>query len=829
MQLPKSSAAALCFAAVFAAWQAQAQTVHSVGGCQILPANNIWNTRVDNLPVDPNSANYVNSVGPSSPLFPDFWSNFSGLFINVVDSTQPRVPVSIGISAEADPGPFPIPPNALVQQASDAHLIVLDSSTCKLYEMWQATPNADGSWSAGSAAVFDLKNNTSRPPSWTAADAAGMAMLPGLVTYDEVISGQITHAIGMTVPSTQQQFIWPARHWASFVNSPQYPFMGQRFRLKAGFDVSPYPFEVQVILNALKKYGAIVEDNGAPWFFSGVQDPRWNNDNLHMLTQVLGSNMEAVDESALMAEFNSQVAAGSPLALDSIYIDQRLVSAGAAVNAEAILTAPAPAGGAAVSLSVSSPGVLGVPASVTIPAGATSAPIPVTVNTIGATTPVTIVGSYQGVTQQSAVLLVNGTTGSVAPRLSTLSVTPNSAAGGSTVSLTVTLTGAAPGGGTAVALTSSNAVLPLPAAITVPAGATTASINVTLGSATANTVAAATAALYGESRNAPVTVTPGSGGGPPPPPPQGSAAPIVSLNAGGPSYTDGSGQTWNGDYGSSGGNTAQTSAGINGTASPTLYQTCRWGAFTYNFPVANGNYTVTLKFAEIYYTTAGSRVFNVAINGTPVLSNFDITAQGGAFTALDKSFPVSVTNGQIAIQFSQGPADWPLVSAISIAPSTGTTPPPPPPPPSGTPIARINAGGAGYTDASGNNWSGDFSFSGGNTAQTSAGIAGTASPTLYQTCRWGAFSYNFAVPNGNYTVNLKFAEIYYSTAGSRVFNVAINGTPVLSNFDITAQAGAFTALDKSFPVTVTNGQIAIQFSQGSADWPLVSGIEILGQ
>jgi len=182
----------------------------------------------------------------------------------------------------------------------------------------------------------------------------------------------------------------------------------------------------------------------------------------------------------------------------------------------------------------------------------------------------------------------------------------------------------------------------------------------------------------------------------------------VRLNAGGPAYTDGSGNPWAGDYGYSGGNTALTFSNIAGTNSPALYQTCRWGAFGYNLAVPNGSYTVTLKFAEIYFTVAGSRVFNVAINGSSVLSNFDITATAGAFTALDESFPVTVTNGQIAIQFSQGPADFPLVNAIAVTPSSGTTAGSPAPAPApAAAVARVNAGGLPYTDPSGNTWGGD--------------------------------------------------------------------------------------------------------------------------
>jgi hypothetical protein len=269
--------------------------------------------------------------------------------------------------------------------------------------------------------------------------------------------------------------------------------------------------------------------------------------------------------------------------------------------------------------------------------------------------------------------------------------------------------------------------------------------------------------------------------------------------------------------------------GIAGTDSPALYQTNRWGVFSYQFAVPNGTYTVTLKFAETYFNSPGSRIFNVAINGTPVLTNFDIVAQGGPYTAIDKSFPVTVTNGVVSVQFLPGAADMPLVSAIAIggsgasATSTSTSSA------SGTPLLRLNAGGTGFTDALGNTWTGDFGFSGGNTSITDAYISGTTAPALYQTNRWGAFTYQFNAPNGNYTVNLKFAETFFSTPGSRVFNVAINGAPVLTNFDIVAQGAPLTAIDRSFPVSVNDGQITVQLIPGWADQPLISGIEILRQ
>ncbi|HUI80200.1 MAG TPA: malectin domain-containing carbohydrate-binding protein [Bryobacteraceae bacterium] len=306
----------------------------------------------------------------------------------------------------------------------------------------------------------------------------------------------------------------------------------------------------------------------------------------------------------------------------------------------------------------------------------------------------------------------------------------------------------------------------------------------------------------------------------------------IRVNAGGMIYTDPSGNTWAWDYDYIGGNTSQTSATVAGTTASPLYQTSRWGNFSYQFAVPNGSYTVTLKFAELYFASAGSRRFNVNINGTPVLTNFDIVAQaGGALKALDESFPVTVTNGQIGIQFTPGAADQPMVNAIEIDGASITTPTTPAPTTTSTPataVFRVNAGGGAYTDSSGNVWSGDYYNAGGGTSMTSAAVSGTTTPVLYQTDRWGTFHYNVSVANGPYTVNLKFAEIYFTTAGSRMFNVSINGTPVLPNFDIVAQAGgAFKALDESIPVTVTNGQINIQFTPGVADQPTVNAIEIL--
>lgn len=292
------------------------------------------------------------------------------------------------------------------------------------------------------------------------------------------------------------------------------------------------------------------------------------------------------------------------------------------------------------------------------------------------------------------------------------------------------------------------------------------------------------------------------------------------MDAGGAAYKDSQGFTWLADADYTGGNVWSVTNPITNTATPTLYQSCRWGAFTYKFAVPNGSYNVVLKFAELSRYAAGARQFDVSINGRQILTNFDIFAQaGGTFIAIDKSFPVTVTGGEVAIAFSNGAADAPMVNAIDIEPASTVTPV--------VSTARINSGGAAYTDPAGASWAADGEYSGGNIATVTNSIANTTTPALYQSCRWGSFSYTFTVPNGRYNVILKFAEISRFAAGARQFNVAINGATVLSNFDIYAHAGgAFIALDRAFPITVTAGRLVVQFSDGAADAPMVNAIEI---
>jgi hypothetical protein len=186
------------------------------------------------------------------------------------------------------------------------HVLVVDDENCVLYELFDAHPNADGSWwYAGSGAVFDLHDHALRPEGWTSADAAGLPILPGLVRYDEVASGQITHAIRFTAPQTQRAYVWPARHFASSLTGGDYPPMGQRFRLKANVDISGFSPSIQVILRAMQRYGIILADNGSAWFISGVPDERWDNDELHELHNLQGADFEAVHVSSLMIDPDS--------------------------------------------------------------------------------------------------------------------------------------------------------------------------------------------------------------------------------------------------------------------------------------------------------------------------------------------------------------------------------------------------------------------------------------------------------------------------------------------------------------------------------------------
>lgn len=232
-----------------------------------------------------------------------------GIPINIVGPATKRLPVTFEYADESDKVAYPIPDNPKIEggldSEGDRHLICLDSVNSKLYELYQVSKKANGSWSAGSGAVFDLRSNNLRPDGWTSADAAGLPIMPGLLRYEEVASGSINHALRFTTPQTQRAYVWPARHFASSDRNTNLPPMGIRLRLKASFDESQYPADCQTILRCLKKYGMFLADNGSSWYISGEPNEGWNNDTLHELSKVAGSNFDVVDESSLMVKRDS--------------------------------------------------------------------------------------------------------------------------------------------------------------------------------------------------------------------------------------------------------------------------------------------------------------------------------------------------------------------------------------------------------------------------------------------------------------------------------------------------------------------------------------------
>jgi hypothetical protein len=309
--LPRIATALACIAvaAGAAGALAPARPLPGAPKCRMFPRSSHWNQRVDRLPLHPRSDAMVRAIGLDEHVHADFGSGrYEGRPIGIpyttVPSRQRRVPVSFDYADESDRGPYPIPPNAPVEGGrssdGDRHVIVVDRGRCRLYELFAAYPLDGGRrWRAGSGAVWNLRSNRLRPRGYTSADAAGLPILPGLARYDEVRRGEIDHALRFTAERTRRAYVYPARHYASDLTDPDLPAMGQRLRLRRGFDISGFPRQARVVLRALKRYGMILADNGAPWFVSGAPHRGWDNDELHSLHRVPGSAFEVVDSSRL--------------------------------------------------------------------------------------------------------------------------------------------------------------------------------------------------------------------------------------------------------------------------------------------------------------------------------------------------------------------------------------------------------------------------------------------------------------------------------------------------------------------------------------------------
>jgi hypothetical protein len=312
----------------------------SLSGFLPFPADNLWNQDISAAPVDSNSNAIINFIGSGIGLHPDFGSGlYNGQSIGipylVVGAQQAPLPIAFtAYGNESDPGPMPIPVNVLIEGypgpgSGDRHVLVLDSSSCWLYELYSSYPNA-ASWNAGSAAVWDLTADEQRPYTWTSADAAGLPIFPGLVRYDEVAAGAIHHALRFTLQSSRAAFVPPASHWAANSSNALAAPMGMRLRLKSSFDISSFSAANQVILQALKKYGMIMADNGSSMYISGAPDDRWDNSDLHNLGGVTAADFEVVEMNPIYTAAN--IPSGASPVINSFTASVQSVSAGMPVT-----------------------------------------------------------------------------------------------------------------------------------------------------------------------------------------------------------------------------------------------------------------------------------------------------------------------------------------------------------------------------------------------------------------------------------------------------------------------------------------------------------------
>jgi len=284
-----------------------AAPVPSAKRCPLFPRSFSTNRRVDRLPVARDSAAIVASIGIEDKVHPDFGSGTweggpIGIPFDVVSKRTPRSRVRFDYADESDRVRYPIPRNVRIEGGPDAdgdrHALLLDRDRCRLYELY-ALQGGPRSWAAGSGATWNLKSTRLRPAGWTSADAAGLPILPLLARYDEVRRGRIDHALRVTVSRSRRAYVHPARHFASDDTDPSLPRMGERLRLKASVGVSRFPRQARVVATALKRYGAIVADNGSDWYLSGAPDPGWDNDQLRALRGLTGRDFEVVDASSL--------------------------------------------------------------------------------------------------------------------------------------------------------------------------------------------------------------------------------------------------------------------------------------------------------------------------------------------------------------------------------------------------------------------------------------------------------------------------------------------------------------------------------------------------
>jgi hypothetical protein len=281
--------------------------------CSEFPQDNYWHADVSGLPVDARSRTWLSHMSTGNDLHPDFGPSYGdgpdyGIPITVVGGGHPKVRVSFDYADESDRVRYPFGADTRIEGGrgsdGDKHAIVVDKSTCTLYETWN-TRIVDGRWKAGSGAVWSLKSNKLRPDGWTSADAAGLPILPGLLRWNEVRDDRIDHAIRFTTDVTSRHYVWPARHQAGSQDGWAYPPMGARFRLKAGFSSAGMSPEARTVVAAMKKYGMVLADNGSPWYFQGEQNKNWPDRLIEDLKTIPASQFVAVDTSGLQVSPDS--------------------------------------------------------------------------------------------------------------------------------------------------------------------------------------------------------------------------------------------------------------------------------------------------------------------------------------------------------------------------------------------------------------------------------------------------------------------------------------------------------------------------------------------
>ncbi len=470
----------------------------------LLPANNWWNLDISNWPVDQNSSNYINFInnGGTRRLHPDFGGN-SGTGFGIYG--MPYAVLSNVTNADLKPVQFqywdesdgvdlqtgvsfpfyPIPNEAITQpywveggdpgnidkrSSEDRHLLLVDRDRNYLWELYNVFYNtSQAKWYAGSGAFFDMNTNNRRPDTWTSADAAGLAILPGLVRYDEAYDpnvSEIKHAFRVTVRATNG-YGYPASHRAGST-AGALP-MGARLRLKSSIDVTQKTNDpnVQKIFRAMQRYGLIVADNGSDMYITGTYDTRWNNNILNPAF----ASLSASDFDVIKLGYNP---APATIALSSVAVSPSSALGGQSRTGTVTLTSAAPANGVVVSLA-SSISAAQVPMTVSVPGNATMANFTVTTSPVSSLTAGNISASYNGVTTSTTVTL----TAPVPAGLSSLTVNPTTVIGGATSVGTVTLSATAPSGGLLVNLTSSNPTrASVPASVIIPGGSVSGSFNV---------------------------------------------------------------------------------------------------------------------------------------------------------------------------------------------------------------------------------------------------------------------------------------------------------------------------------------------------------------